>query len=152
VWLSASRRKKCTSTLAGTELLRWQAGRYWPVRTQGDWEAWLRFYLVGVEEVATQATTTARALLALFDADRARVAQVGRGAASALSVYELLRRKVIISNPRAAEATGLSRPTVTAALERLTGLGITREITGKARDRQFVYGEQLAILDKGIAG
>jgi Fic family protein len=122
------------------------------VRTQGDWEGWLRFYLVGVEEVATQATTTARALLALFDADRARVAKVGRGAASALSVYELLRRKVIISTPRAAEATGLSRPTVTAALERLTGLGITREITGKARDRQFVYGKQLAILDQGIAG
>lgn len=120
------------------------------VRTHGDWEGWLRFYLVGVEEVATQATATARALLGLFEADRARVRTVGRGAASALSVYELLRRKIIVSIPRAAEATGLSRPTVTAALERLSGLGITREITGKARDRQFVYSQQLAVLDKGI--
>jgi hypothetical protein len=39
---------------------------------------------------------------------------------------------------------------VTAALERLTKLGITKEITGRARDRQFVYGQQLAVLDKGI--
>jgi Fic family protein len=120
------------------------------VRTHGDWEGWLRFYLGGVEEVATQATATARALLALSDADRARVRTVGRGAASALGVYELLRQKIIISIPRAAAATGLSRPTVTAALERLTTLGITKEITGRARDRQFVYGQQLAILDQGI--
>jgi Fic family protein len=120
------------------------------VRTHGDWEGWLRFYLVGVEEVATQATATARALLALFDADRARVAKVGRGAASALSVHELLRQKIIVSIPRAAESTGLSRPTVTAALDRLTRLGITTEITGRARDRQFVYAQQLAVLDKGI--
>jgi Fic family protein len=120
------------------------------VRTHGDWEGWLRFYLIGVEEVASQATETARSLLALFEADRERVRKVGRGAASALSVYEFLRRKIIVSIPRAAEATSLSRPTVTAALERLSGLGITREITGKARDRQFVYSEQLAALDKGI--
>jgi Fic family protein len=103
-----------------------------------------------VEEVATQATATARTLLALFEADRARVRKVGRGAASALRVYELLRQRVITSIPRAAEVTGLSRPTVTAALDRLTELGITREITGGARDRQFVYGQQLAVLDKGI--
>ncbi|MGE0353432.1 MAG: Fic family protein [Gemmatimonadales bacterium] len=122
------------------------------VRTHGDWESWLRFYLSGVEEVATQATATARALLSLFETDRARVRKVGRGAASALSVYDHLRRKIIVSIPRTAEATGLSRPTVTAALERLSGLDITREITGKARDRQFVYSNQLAVLDKGIGG
>ncbi len=120
------------------------------VRTHGDWEGWLRFYLTGVEEVAAQATATARALLALFQADHARVVKVGRGAASALSVYELLRRRIIVSIPRAAETVGLSRPTVTAALERLTDLGITKEITGRARDRQFVYGQQLAVLDRGI--
>jgi Fic family protein len=120
------------------------------VRTHGHWEQWLRFFLVGVEDVATQATTTARALLALFEADRARVQTLGRGAASALSVYELLRQRIIISIPRTADATALSRPTVTAALERLTTLGITKEITGRARDRQFVYRQQLTVLNKGI--
>jgi Fic family protein len=92
-----------------------------------------------------------RSLLALFEADRARVRKLGRGAASALSVYEFLSQKIIII-PRAANATGFSRPTVTAALKRLGRLGITREITGRARDRQFVYGNQLAALDKGIGG
>ncbi len=121
------------------------------VRTQGDWEGWLRFYLAGVEEVAGQATATAHALLALFEADRARVAELGRGAASARKVYELLRQRVIVSIPRAAEASTLSRPTVTAALKRLTDLGIAKEITGRARDRQFVYGRQLGILERGVA-
>lgn len=95
-------------------------------------------------------TATARALLRLFDADGARVRKVGRGAASASIVYDFLRRKILVSIPRTAEATGLSRPTVTAALKRLSGLGITREITGRARDRQFVYGEQLRALDEGV--
>jgi len=120
------------------------------VRMHGDWEGWLRFYLAGVEEVSMQATATARALLSLFEGDRARVHQVGRGAASALKVYELLRRRIIVSIPRAADATGLTRPTVTAALTRLTALGITREITGRARDRQYVYDRQLALLDRGL--
>ena len=120
------------------------------VRTHGDWEGWIRFYLVGVEEVATQATETSRALLSLFESDRARVQKVGRGAASAPRVYDGLRRKIIVSIPRAADATGLTRPTVTAALERLAGLGIAREITGKRRDRQFVYSQQLTLLNKGI--
>lgn len=118
------------------------------VRTHGDWEGWLRFYLEGVEQVATQATATASALLSLFERDRARVQQVGRGAASALRVYELLRQKVIISIPGAALATGLTRPTVTAALGRLGELGIAREITGRARERQFAYVDQLAALDR----
>jgi len=51
---------------------------------------------------------------------------------------------------RVAVTGGLTRPTVTAAPKRLSGLGITREITGRARDRRFVYGQQLAELDQGI--
>ncbi|MGI9190373.1 MAG: Fic family protein, partial [Longimicrobiaceae bacterium] len=38
------------------------------VRTHGDWEGWLHFYLVGVEAVARQAADTALALRALFEA------------------------------------------------------------------------------------
>ncbi|MGH7863193.1 MAG: Fic family protein, partial [Candidatus Dormibacteraceae bacterium] len=40
------------------------------IRTQGDWEAWLRFFLRGVGEVATQATETARKILRLREEHR----------------------------------------------------------------------------------
>jgi Fic family protein len=43
------------------------------VRTQGDWEGWLGFFLDGVAETAGQAVDTAQRLLALLTRDRARI-------------------------------------------------------------------------------
>jgi Fic family protein len=119
------------------------------VRTDGDWEGWLRFYLIGVEAVARQAVDTAHALRRLFDDDRARVAALGRAAGSALRVYDLLRDRVIVSAPVAAAQLDLTWPTVNAALGRLEGLGIVREMTGRARNRAWVYQRQLDLLDAG---
>lgn len=119
------------------------------VRSDGDWEGWMRFYLIGVAHTAQQATRTAQALLTLFAADRERVLQLGRSATSAIRVYEHLQQRVIASIPRTAEALNLSVPTVTAALGRLVELRIAREITGKSYARQYVYDRQLKLLNQG---
>ncbi|OPZ86349.1 MAG: Adenosine monophosphate-protein transferase SoFic [bacterium ADurb.Bin425] len=50
------------------------------VRETGDWESWLNFFLVGVRDIATQATSAAREILALIQTDRERIADVGRSA------------------------------------------------------------------------
>ncbi len=85
----------------------------------------------------------------LFEQDRQRVAGLGRAAGSALAVYDLLRRRVILSPARAADELGLTWPTVNSALERLAGLQIAGEITGKRRDRLFAYLRLLDILNRG---
>jgi Fic family protein len=119
------------------------------VRTHGAWEEWLRFYLIGVETVANQAADTAQALIMLFERDRARVQDVGRGAASALRVFDVLRRRIVVSIPGLAKAARVTWPTANAALERLVSLGIAAESTGRQRDRLYTYKKQLAILDRG---
>jgi Fic family protein len=119
------------------------------VRTKGDWEGWLHFYLVGVEAVARQAAHTTQALRTMAEADQQRVAQLGRAAGSALRVYDLLRDRIVVSAPRAAEELGLTWPTVNSALQRLVGLGIAGEVTGRARDRLYVYRQQLELLNAG---
>jgi Fic family protein len=120
------------------------------VRTHGDWEGWIRFYLIGVEAVARQATRTTQVLLALFRDDEARVFGVGRSAGTALRVYDALRRKVIVSATRVAGELEITWPAVQAALERLEGLGIAKEITGRARGRLYAYERQLEILNRGV--
>jgi Fic family protein len=120
------------------------------IRAHGDWEGWLRFYLVGVEWVANEATRTTVALRDLFDADQRRVSTVGRAAGSALQVFHLLRDRIALTIPRAADELGLTWPTVSAALKRLESLGIAREMTGRARDRVYAYDRQLQILNEGI--
>jgi cell filamentation protein, protein adenylyltransferase len=122
------------------------------IRTHGDWEGWLRFFLIGVEAVAEEATQTAEALQDLFDRDRVRVDGLGRAASSAIRVYEELKRRIVISPTQVARDLGITWPTATAAISRLEELGIAAEITGKKRDRLYRYSEQLALLDERVRG
>jgi Fic family protein len=119
------------------------------VRTHGDWEGWLHFYLVGVESVARQSADTSLALRRLFEDDQQRIMMLGRAAGSTLQLYEHLRQRVIISIPRAAKELEMSWQNVRNALQRLEQLGITREITGRSRDRLYVYQQQLRLLNEG---
>lgn len=118
------------------------------VRVEGDWESWLRFFLEGVAEVGGQVVAASRSLLDLFAADRQRIEALGRPAGSALQVHELLRGKPIVSIAEAAAGLRLSRPTVAAALDRMRDLGVVREVTGRKRDRLFVYGSYLDTLNE----
>ena len=72
------------------------------VRQEGDWEAWLRFFLEGVEQTANQAASTARRLMALAAKDAHRVQEIGRAAGTALRVHQLLQGQPIVSIPVAA--------------------------------------------------
>ena len=119
------------------------------VRTEGDWEGWLRFFLEGVYATAQQAFQTAQALIALFERDRQRIEEIGRAAGSALQVHQYLQRKAFISVPDAVEELKLSGPTITNAVRHLEGLGMVREVTGRMRRRLWFYQEYLAILSEG---
>ncbi len=121
------------------------------VRTHGDWEGWLRFYVTGVEAVARQSARAALDLFALFDEDRKRVQSLGRAAGTALLMYDLLRDRVIVSIPHASRELGITWPTAKSALQRLESLGIAREISGRRRDRIYAYRKQLEILDRGTS-
>ncbi|MEM8549674.1 MAG: Fic family protein [Verrucomicrobiota bacterium] len=121
------------------------------VRTEGDWEGWLRFFLEGVRETAGQAAQAARDILALFARDRDRIAGIGRAAGSALRVHERLQQRPLITTSQALEEMQLSRPAILAALKNLEELGVVREITGKQRYRVYLYDAYLSILDEGTA-
>jgi Fic family protein len=119
------------------------------VRDTGDWETWVHFFLEGVLETATEATDTARQLVALFATDRDKVARLRRSAASTLRVYELLQKRPLLSIPAATKELSLSEPTIAKAMEHLIDMSIVREMTGKRRHRVFAYVHYLEVLDRG---
>lgn len=119
------------------------------VRTEGVWEEWLQFFLTGVLETAEQATSAARSILELFEKDRARIEKLGRPAGSALRVHQYLQARPLTSVAMAARKLRVSQPTVRSSLEHLERLRIVREMTGRQRNRLFVYHEYLGILDEG---
>ena len=119
------------------------------VRQNGDWEAWLSFFLEGVTQTAEGAVQTAQRLLSLFQEDQARLQQTGRAAGSALRVHKVLQERPIVSLQELANRTDLSFHAVTSGMQILEQLGVARELTGKKRNRLFGYDQYLAILGEG---
>src|SRR5262249_48386316 len=118
------------------------------VRTEGAWEAWLDFFLRGVIETTEQATTTAQRILALMRDDRDRIEKLGRPAPSALRLHHALQERVILSIPRASARLGVTQPTVTTSMKHLLDLGIVRELTGRKRNKLYVYDAYMKILSE----
>lgn len=119
------------------------------VREKGDWEGWLRFFLRGVLETADQAVHAAQSILRLFDEDRRRIESLGRRAGSALRVYDILRTRPVISVSTIVKQLQLSEPTIYTSMKYLEKAGIVDEITGKERNRLFLYTRYMRILDDG---
>jgi Fic family protein len=128
-------------------------GRYYDlldsVRTSGDWEAWLDFYLEGVAQTADAAVQTAERLLALFDGDESLISGQGRAAGSAIRVHQALKERPIVSLRDVTQRTGLSLPAATSGMRILEELGIVAELTGMQRNRLFGYEKYLAIMSEG---
>jgi Fic family protein len=119
------------------------------VRSDGDWESWLIFFLDGVRETAAGAVATARRLAAMFQDDRRRIEQAGRRAGSALRVHEALKAHPLLSLSAISERTGLSFPAASSAINLLLELAVARELTGRRRNRLFLYDQYLAVLNEG---
>jgi Fic family protein len=118
------------------------------VRTDGDWEAWLKFFLTGVKETADQAVQTARKLLSLLNEDRQKIEAKGP-AASELRLFHHAAARPIFSITSAAEALQQSFPTVSKAVKRLEKCGILSEVPGRRHPRLYSYADYLKILSEG---
>ena len=119
------------------------------VRTEGDWEAWLRFFAVGVREMAEGAVATAHRLNDIFNNDRQIIRGFGRQAGSALRIHQVLQSRPITSAPLLVKATKMSPPTVAAALESLQKEKIIEEVTGRKRKRIYAHTRYLDLMNKG---
>lgn len=119
------------------------------VRSHGDWESWVDFFLEGVEQTANGAVQTARQLVALFQQDAQRVQDVGRGIANALRVLDTMRQHPMCSLRQLCQDARMTFPTASNAMQALAKLGIVRELTGQRRNRVFVYDGYLNILSEG---
>lgn len=119
------------------------------VRSTGDWEAWVDFFLEGVEQTAHSAVQSARRLVDLFAADSQRIQQTGRTAANALRVLNALRQRPVLTLKYLRDAQAMTFPTASKAMHSLVTVGIARELTGQRRNRVFTYDAYLAILNEG---
>ncbi len=121
------------------------------IRTHGEWEEWLTFFLEGIIDVARSATETTRRIVSMVERDRQAVLALGRAAGSASRLHQLVTSEVVFTIPEASRKIALSEVTIAKAAAHLERLGVIREVTGRPRSKLFAYSEYLAILQEGTA-
>ena len=109
-------------------------------REDGDWEGWLSFFLQGVIAVSVEAAETAKKILVLREDHRRQINdQLGRMAGNGHRVLERLYEKPIVSVEDVRTITGTSFQAANVIVQRLVEIQILREMTGRARNRRFLY-------------
>ncbi|MBI4320210.1 MAG: Fic family protein [Chloroflexi bacterium] len=116
------------------------------VRTDGDWENWLKFFLRGAAEVADMATKTARDILNLREQHRQHIHEKVRGVANALHLLDYLFQQPILTVGRATEMLGVSYPTANNLIDQFVEQGLLHEVTGSSRNRLFRYHQFLKLF------
>lgn len=120
------------------------------IRTHGEWEQWVGFFLEGVIDVATSAIDTTQRIVKTLERDRQRIhMELGRGSATASRVHDLVAHDVVTTAPHASRSLKVTEPPIYAAIARLEKLGILREVTGRQRGKTYVYDEYLSLLNEG---
>lgn len=119
------------------------------IRTEGDWEAWVAFFLEGVQLTADETTATVRQIFALVSHDRADVLAHPETTVSAVRLYEELPRHPMVTIANAVKLLGTTKPTANKAISALVKAGILVETTGRRRDRLFGYKAYIDLLRDG---
>lgn len=123
--------------------------RFCEVRSKGNYEQWVHFFLQAVSESAADAADKITKLSALHEKNAEIVGGMGRASMNAKAVFEYLESNPIIEIRKTASALGLAFSTVSATVKRLVDAGILVQTAGQQRNRIFSYEAYLAFLREG---
>ncbi|MBP3309031.1 MAG: Fic family protein [Clostridia bacterium] len=119
------------------------------VRSKGNYEQWVKFFLRAIAQSAEDACITVKALDKLHEKNRSSLEALGRARANAKRLLEYIEENPIIETQKTAAALGLSYNTVASAIKNLCALGILEKSKGESRNKIFAYTAYLDILKKG---
>ena len=88
-------------------------------------------------------------MLLLFENDLKTINTLGRARMNCLEVFQYLQKMPRVSVPLLAKELNISAPTARASVNHLISLGIIEEVTGKQRDKEYVYKQYLNLLELG---
>ncbi|BAE85121.1 Fic family protein [Desulfitobacterium hafniense] len=118
------------------------------VRSKGNFEQWLKFFLLAAYESAQDAIDTIERILKLHYKNVEVVKNTGKASKTVMKVFNYLESSPIIDIKKTSVALELSFNTVSNAVNKLVELGILKQTENVRRSRVFAYEEYLEILRK----
>lgn len=119
------------------------------VRTKGNYEQWVKFFLQAIIGSAEDAIATIDELTKLHDKNVAIISGMGRATKNISLVFNYLEANPIIEIKKTAEALGITFNTVSSAVKRLIYAKILVQAKNISMNRTFAYESYLDILRKG---
>lgn len=118
------------------------------VRTDGNYEAWVKFFLEGIVTVSGQVVNTTRAIQQLERRDIDRVLESDAGHTGVLLLRHLMKQPVVrVGDIEKALKISYSKANnLVADMEKLE---VLKQITPGRRNRKFIYNEYVQILSEG---
>jgi len=118
------------------------------IRTEGDWEGWIRFFLEAVQNAAAKSERDVVGLANLVANDRRRLLTNAKSNALSYRLFELLPTMPRLTVDRVCKVLQTTFPTANMAIKLLEELGILVEVTGQKKGRTFSYEAYIQLLSQ----
>jgi Fic family protein len=119
------------------------------VRTDGDWEGWLGYFLEGVAVVAGEAVVAARRMHAIVEDSRERLHARDDATVLSLRLFERLPQHPILTVNRVVELLDCSRPAAAKALRVLESADVLVALGERKKNRALVFRDYIDHLREG---
>ena len=118
------------------------------IRTKNDLKQWIKYFLVGIEQTASQASQTLYEILRFKeDIEHKIQREYGRRNHQAITLLHELLKNPFTTVEQAASICGITYKAANELVKKLCGDDILVEITGKNRNRLFVFEKYLNIVN-----
>ena len=114
------------------------------VRTHGDWNAWIRYFLTGVERIARKAVQQSSKLIDIRERYRDALTDKARAAV----LLDELMMNPFITVPRAQKSLRVSNPTARRTVDLLIERGIIAPLGDRRWGKLYVSKEILAAIEQ----
>ena len=121
------------------------------VRTSNDIEHWLKFFLTGVAETAASSKQTFEGIVALRQRCEEQIFQLGKRATKGQALLRGLYSQPVMSANDIANKLRITHQSASSLIRSFEDLKILREITGRKKDRLFVFSEYLSLFTSRIS-
>lgn len=118
------------------------------IRTEGDWESWVIFFLEAVATAAVDAESGIIEVASLVAIDRKRLLQSAKAGPASYRLFELLPMMPRFTIEHVRQQLDTSFPTATAAVKVLEDLRIVTEMTGLKKNRSYSYQAYVELLSR----
>ena len=117
------------------------------VRKKGDYEQWIKFFLLGINQTSLDCIETIKSIDTLLKDDENKINIKSQ---KQKLIFDYIKQHPIVSISKTSKDLDISFNTVSIFVTKLVNLNILKKTSNKERDKVFEYTNYIEVLKQGI--